>query len=100
MSPGGHEWNAAAADPVAAFLHAERVHLGLPPGEAEREREKYFRISAEGGFPRAANELGAGDWSEELPILSAASQLPRSPVVAEVYAGGVRAGELREAELG
>ena len=58
MSPGGHEWNAAAADPVAAFLHAERVHLGLPPGEAEREREKYFRISAEGGFPRAANELG------------------------------------------
>ena len=69
----GVEWNAEAAragDPIAAFLHARRA-------ASAGERLAWLRASAEGGFARAANELGmallASNESEAMGLLRAAA---------------------------
>jgi TPR repeat protein len=59
----GHEWSKAAAEagePVASFLHAQRVHLapGVLYADARRERATWLRRAADAGFGRAMSDLG------------------------------------------
>ena len=57
------QWNlraAEAGEPLAAFLHARRLHLdpGLDRTEAARLRVRFLTLSAEAGFSRSMVELG------------------------------------------
>lgn len=57
----GHEWQHAAAadgDPVAQFLHAQRVHLAGAAGGGPPAKAAWLQRAADGGFGRAMNELG------------------------------------------
>ena len=62
----GHLWNAEAAargdSPVAAFLHALRVHLDpalhANTNAAAVRKARWMRKAADGGFGKAMNELG------------------------------------------
>ena len=80
----GHLWNAEAAargdSPVAAFLHAHRVHLepALQANKAAAhtaavKKVRWLRKAADGGFGRAMNELGMAYKSGEGVPRSAAS---------------------------
>ena len=55
-----HQEEAEAADPVAQFLQAHRIHLtpGMSPADAAAAKFSLLRAAARGKFPRAMNEVG------------------------------------------